>query len=213
MLALLLAACGQPTSTDQASPPPLASGHTAPDETPTTDPSAEPPTEAPTASADPPTPAPTATGSEPSADPSQGEGSAAACTGSDENRDFFASMAAAVDWTVYCPVLPDGWFVEDGQYRLAGGGWLDISYDGPGDARLVLRQGAFCGTADGCVPQGADAGETTFGDRAATVIATTDGGWAAVVDRGGTPSWLLVVRGLDEARARGIAADLRAVGS
>lgn len=213
MLALLLTACGQATSTDQTSPPAQPSADTVPSETPTTDPPTETPTEAPTASEDPTTPEPTATGPNPSADSSEGAGSAAACTGSDENRDFFASMAAAVDWTVYCPAVPDGWFVEDGQYRLAGGGWMEISYDGPGDARLVLRQGAFCETADGCIPQGSDLGETAFGDRTATFIATGDGGWAAVVDRGATPSWLLVVGGLDEASARSIAADLLAVGS
>lgn len=212
MVALLLTACGQ-ASSDQTIPPTRPTADTVPGETPTNQPPAETPTEAPTASADPTTPAPTATGSDPSADPSQGAGSAAACTGSDENRDFFASMAAAVDWTVYCPVVPDGWFVEDGQYRLAGGGWMEISYNGPGDARFVLRQGAFCKTDDGCIPQGSDVGETTFGDRTARFIATSDGGWAAVVDRGATPSWLLVVQGLDEASARSIAVDLLAVGS
>ncbi len=211
MLALLLTACGQATSTDGTSPPALPSADASPGETPTTEPPTQEPTDVPTASADLTTPAPTATGSDPSADSSEGAGSAAACTGSDENRDFFASMAAAVDWTVYCPVVPDGWFVEDGQYRLAGGGWMEISYNGPGDARLVLRQGAFCETADGCNPQGSDVGETAFGDRTATFIATGDGGWAAVVDRGATPSWLLVVQGLGETEARTIAANLHVV--
>jgi hypothetical protein len=42
-------------------------------------------------------------------------------------------------------------------------------------------------------------------------VATQDGSWAVVVDRGAVPSWLLVVHGLDEASARAIAADLRAV--
>jgi len=120
-------------------------------------------------------------------------------------------MAAAVDWTVYCPVLPDGWFVDDGQYRLAGRGWMRISYDGPGDAWVLLQQGAFCAEPAGCVPPGSDAGTTTFGDRTGVLWAGDDGSWSAVVDRGAALSWLLVVTGLDDARARTIAADLRAI--
>ena len=120
-------------------------------------------------------------------------------------------MAAAVDWTVYCPVLGDGWFVDDGRYRLAGGGWLEIGYDGPGDARLILRQGAFCSAGDGCVPAGQEIGTTAFADRTGTFIADDDGTWSVVVDRASNPSWLLVVDGLGQTAARAIAADLRAV--
>ena len=120
-------------------------------------------------------------------------------------------MAAAVDWTVYCPVVAEGWFVEDGQYRLANGGWMEISYDGPGEATIVLRQGSFCEAVDGCVPAGSEVGDTAFGDRTGTVVAAVDGSWVVVVDRGATPTWLLTVHGLDEATARAIAADLHAV--
>ena len=168
---------------------------------PTTTPEASP-TEAPA------TPAP------PTATPTSapvGAGSAAVCSGSDENRDFFASMAAAVEWTVYCPVLADGWFVDDGRYRLAGGGWLQISYDGPGDRRLILQQGAFCASADGCVPAGRDAGQAAFGDRTGSMIAGDDGTWSVVVDQGANPSWLLVTDGLGEDEARQIAADLQPI--
>lgn len=140
-------------------------------------------------------------------------GDAAPCSGSDENRDFFASMAAAVDWTVYCPVLPDGWFVDDGQYRLAGGGWMRISYRGPGDARLLLQQGAFCEESESCVPGGQDVGETAFGDRTGVLVAGDDATWSTAVDRGAAISWLLTVTGLDEATARTISADLQPVGS
>jgi hypothetical protein len=121
-------------------------------------------------------------------------------------------MAAAVDWTVYCPVLPDGWFVQDGHYRLAGGGWMEISYDGPGETSFVLRQGAFCASGDGCVPGGRSIGDVPFGDRTGTLSATDDGGWSIVAERGATNSWLLILHGLDEAAARAIAADLRIVG-
>jgi hypothetical protein len=211
LLAALLAACGQATSTDQQSGAAEESPDAIPTETAPPDPSIDTPTVEPSATDDRTTPEPTAIVSSAPSGSGGGTGSASSCSGSDENRDFFASMAAAVDWTVYCPVLPDGWFVEDGQYRLAGGGWMEISYNGPGDARIVLRQGAFCEAADACVPGGTDVGETTFGDRTGTLLAVADGSWAVVVDRGATPTWLLVVQGLDDATARSIAGDLLAV--
>lgn len=133
------------------------------------------------------------------------------CSGSDENRDFFASMAAAVDWPVYCPILPDGWFVGDGQYRLAGGGWMEITYDGPSNAQLLLRQGFFCDASDGCVPPGQDVDAAPFADRAGRLIAGADGSWSVVADRGGRPSWLVVVAGLGEVETREIAASLHLV--
>jgi hypothetical protein len=137
---------------------------------------------------------------------------AASCSGSDENRDFFASMAAAVDWPVYCPVLADGWFVQEGQYRLADGGRLEIVYVGPQRAQITLDEGAFCTIQGGCVPPGQDVGAAPFGDRDGTLVALDDGSWAIAVDREATLSWLLVVTGLDEASSRAIAANLVVVG-
>lgn len=212
LLAVFVAACGQATTTEQPTASTPSSSDGVPTDRATTDPSTDAPTDAPTASAEPTSPEPTATGSTgSSAAPTDGTVSASSCSGSDENRDFFASMAAAVEWTVYCPVLPDGWFVDDGHYRLANGGWMEISYDGPGEARFVLRQGAFCETGDGCVPAGIETGDAPFGDRTGRFVAGADGSWAIVVDRGAVPSWLLVVQGLDESGARTIAADLQAV--
>ena len=211
LIAMLTAACGQATTTESPTDTLPAPSDAAPTDTATADPSTEGPTE-PSVSAEPTSPdsTPTASSSS-SADPTGATGNAAECSGSDENRDFFASMAAAVAWTVYCPVLPDGWFVEDGQYRLANGGWMEISYDGPGDARVVLRQGSFCDAGDGCVPAGSEIGDAAIGDRTGRLVAGADASWAIVLDRGAVPSWLLVVQGLDETSARTIAAELRAV--
>ena len=209
---LFMAACELATSTNDPNWSAPTASDALPGESATAGPASEAPTGAPPDSPDPATPeAPESTPDGSSAGPSAAPGSAAACTGSDENRDFFGSMAAAVNWTVYCPVLPDGWFVEDGTYRLADGGWMEISYDGPGDARIVLRQGGFCQTGDGCVPAGTDVGETAFGDRTGTLVAVADGSWAIVADRGARPSWLLVVQGLGESDARMVAANLHAV--
>jgi len=126
---------------------------------------------------------------------------------------FYGSVATAVDWTVYCPVLPNGWFVEAGQYRLANGGRLAISYRGPGGARFSLDEGAWCSDGTGCVPAGSGMGTTAFGDLTGTLIATSDGNFAISVDAGSPVSWLLTGDGLDEATIRTFGAALIAVGN
>jgi hypothetical protein len=175
-----------------------------------TSPTAEPaptaaPTEAPTAS-----PVPTATPTvEP---PPSGEaGAVAVCSGSDSNREFFANVAAAFDWPVYCAVLPARWTVEAGQYRSAGGGWMDITYKGPGGARFQLREGAFCDVPEGCVPAGPDAGPGLFGDLSGTLVTADDGRYAIVVDRGAARSWLAIGTGLDVELFKNFAGNLKLV--
>jgi hypothetical protein len=149
---------------------------------------------------------------QPSASASAGPGPAGACSGSAENRDFYRAAASALSWTVYCAVLPAGWFVDSGQYRQAGGGWVQIAYRGPGGARLELHEGAFCTASDGCVPAGTESGDAPFGDKTGTFVALDDGGWAVVVDRAEKISWLAVGAGLDEAAFRAIVASLAVVG-
>jgi hypothetical protein len=135
-------------------------------------------------------------------------GSADLCAGNDDNRDFYRSVAADVDWPVYCPILPTGWFVTAGTYRLAGGGWMEIAYRGPGGARLELHQGAFCQAAAGCVPAGSDAGSAPFGDLTGTLVTGDDGSYSVVVDRGADRSWLAVGTGIDVDPFRSIVASL-----
>lgn len=190
---------GQDDVRDEASPTPTASATAAAQ---SEEPSAEP---SPTAVA---TPAPTATPTEAatptptaaaSAEPTPtGEaGSADACTGNDDNRAFFGDVAAAFDWPVYCAVLPARWSVESGRYRSAGGGWMEMFYRGPNGARFELHEGAFCADADGCVPDGPDAGSAAFGDQSGTLVNASDGRYAVVVDRGDDISWLAIGDGLD----------------
>jgi hypothetical protein len=201
-LGLVLVACGSSTATGSPAEPSLAGS---PDGT-TATPGAG--SVAAEVSSEPPAPAGTTDPNAsigPSPAGSTGSGNAAACSGSAENRDFYASMAAAVDWTVYCPVLDDGWFVQTGQYRLADGGRLEIMYQGPDRAQLTLDGGAFCTIQGGCVPPGIDVGPAAFGDREGVLVALDDGSWAVVVDRDGALGWLLVVTGLDEAATRTIA--------
>lgn len=164
-------------------------------------PTAEPPTETPI-------PTPPASGA-PSA--SGGAGSAAACTGTADNRDFFAKVAATFDWPVYCAVLPARWSVATGNYRSAGGGRMEISYKGPGGATFELHEGAFCDLPEGCVPNGPDAGTAAFGDLSGTLVTGDDGSYAIVVDRGKARSWLAVGVGLDLDTFKGFAAALSLV--
>jgi hypothetical protein len=165
-------------------------------------------TEAPTAA-----PTPTPTEPEPSAEasPSGDAGSSDVCTGNDSNREFYANVAAAFAWPVYCPVLPARWSVISGRYRSAGGGWMEIAYKGPGGAQFELHEGAFCDAADGCVPPGSDAGTTAFGDLSGTLVAADDGRYAVVVDRGAARSWLAIGSGLDVEQFKAFAADLALV--
>lgn len=163
------------------------------------------PTEDPGASATPaPTPAPTPR-------PSGTAGPAAACTGSAENRAFYASVAEDVAWDVYCPVLPAGWFVDTGRYQASAGGLLEIDYKGPAGARLEIRQGAYCRGDDDCIPAGPDAGTASFGDRPARLIDAGDGRWLVVAE-GGDVSWEVRSSGLGQDVAVALAAAFARVG-
>jgi hypothetical protein len=220
LAALVVAACGGSAAPSSAPPGSPTAGTPVP--TPVDSPAGPTDPSAPTAAPATPgasTPAAESPGSTASADPgSTGDpeatpepGAAGACSGNDQNREFFAQTARAVSWQVYCAVLPAGWFVETGAYRLANGGKLEITYAGPNGARLTLSQGAFCPDASGCVPSGSDAGDAAFGDRAGTLIEADGGRWAIVVDRGAPLSWLLATTGLDEARTRAFGEALAAV--
>ena len=74
---------------------------------------------------------------------------------------------------------------------------MRMAYKGPGGARLELAEGAFCDDADGCVPNGPDAGPATFGDLTGTLIIGDDGRYAVAVDRGARQSWVAIGAGLD----------------
>ena len=212
LAALLVGAClpAATTAPATASAAPSASEPAAGTEPPVTvEPTAppvsqEPPPSTPVADTPPPV--------DPSASASAGPGPAGACSGSAENRDFFRAAASALSWSVYCAVLPAGWFVDSGQYRQAAGGSVQIAYRGPAGARLELHEGAFCTASDGCVPAGTESGEAPFGDKTGTFMTLDSGGFAVVVARGEKISWLAVGTGMDEATFRGIVGALTVVG-
>lgn len=124
-------------------------------------------------------------------------GPAAGCSGSAANREFFTQVATAVSWDVYCAVLPAGWFVRAGSYRLGSGGRLDVTYAGPDGATLELIEGNFCsGDTAACVPAGQDLGPASFGDRSGVLFAHGDGLLLSVA-AGQAPSWQAIGTGLD----------------
>jgi hypothetical protein len=129
------------------------------------------------------------------------------CSAKTDEQNFFAAVVAKVDWAVYCPGLPAGWQIVTGHRDVSGRGFLEISYRNRSGAGLQLREGAFCGQADGCVPAGEDTGAASFGDLTATVVAGSDGSWAIVVDRAAPVSWLLVGSSIDETTFRDLAAN------
>jgi hypothetical protein len=126
------------------------------------------------------------------------EEAVASCAGDDDNRTFFLDASKDLDWPVYCPVLPARWVVSSGRYSGRGVGQLEIAYRGPAGATLSFQQGGFCETSDGCVPGGTDSGDAAFGDQSGTLVRLDDGGYAIVVGRADTPSWLVVATGIDE---------------
>jgi hypothetical protein len=189
VLALLVAACG--TTDSPTSAPSAGSATPAPSDAP--GPTGGP-TEQPTGEAtEPPTGSPSGA---PTDTPAPSAGGADACSGSDENRAFYASVAGDVTWDVYCAVLPAGWFVETGSFRLAGGGKLEISYKGPGGQRIEMRQGTYCAGVDDCIPTGPDAGSASYGDRPARLVDVGGGSWLVVAE-GGEVDWEAKGLGMD----------------
>lgn len=148
----------------------------------------------------------------PSDSPDPAGGAAAACSGTDNNRDFYADAANALDFPVYCPVLPRGWFVDEGSYQLRNGGLLRITYKGPAGAGLELIERGPCGAGDDCIPSGTEEGQASFGGLPAAVVALDDGGLAVVAEDVGNGRWWIIGRGVEEQALTKIASDLTRVG-
>jgi len=208
LVALVVAACNGGTASPGALSPSasVAGASSGPEGSPSEAPSDEPtitPSDLPTDE-----PSPSSSSGGPSSSPAQG--GTGACLGSAETRDFFSSFAQSVSWPVYCAVMPKGWSVEKGSYRLRNGGRLTISYRRRTDgARIVLDEGAVCAETSPCVAAGTDLGTTAFADRQADL--SSGSGFAAVVDQTENPAWLLTGTGLDQGAFTGFAAKLHLI--
>ena len=217
LAALIAAAC----TTDATTPGPSASPSAAPSgasASPST--SAEPSADASlTPSASPsvePAPTPTTLATAEPSPLASGEatpGPAAACSGSADNRTFYASFAAGVPWDVYCAVLPAGWYLAAGTYRLAGIGRLEAAYHGPGGMRLSLLEGAFCtDTPEACAPSDSVIGPATLGDRDGQLVNLASD-LVLYVDPGLQPAWQVTGTGMTEEAFRAICAAFVKVGA
>jgi hypothetical protein len=202
-VAFLVAACGSSLATPSgpigtASPEPslpatastpAVTASPAPSDTAAVTPSVDP-----NASATPePTPTATAGGL---------DAAAAACFGKPATRDFFVAIAEAVSWNVYCAVLPAGWSVDAGSYRLANGGQMVISYKTATGGHLELREGHWCtDSAATCSPHDSDIGPANLGAEAGELMGL-GGGFVLYVNPGAAPSWTATATGIDEATFR-----------
>jgi hypothetical protein len=157
-------------------------------------------------------PSPSAAASSPSfaasATPRAGGTAAASCSGSADTKDFFTAIAEAVGWPVYCAVLPAGWSVEAGQYRLADGGRMVIAYRTRTGGHLELREGRWCTAgASACSPHDAILGSARFGNLTGQLETLSDD-LVLYVNPGQAASWTATGHGLDEATFRALCANL-----
>lgn len=118
-------------------------------------------------------------------------------------------------WAVYCAVLPAGWFVESGTYRLASGGELEVSYNGPGDAHIAIVEGNACdqfgSDLNACAPRDSVIGQASLGDQTGE-LGQLSSAFVLDVDRGANPTWRVTGLGLSEADFRAICAAMLRVG-
>lgn len=114
-----------------------------------------------------------------------------------------------MSWSVYCAVLPAGWFLENGTYRLADGGQLEVSYRGPGDVHIAIGEGNVCDQVgsdiEACAPRDTVIGPAAMSDQTGE-LGQLSNGLVLDVDRGANPSWRVTGLGLSEADFRAICA-------
>jgi hypothetical protein len=211
------AACGAPStplpSVQVDTPPPATASATLGD--------TSPPSEEPSVSASIPAPPSSEPSTEtaspnltPSPTPGGPDATAAACSGSSQTKDFFTAIAQAVQWPVYCAVLPAGWSVDRGSgntYALANGGRMVIGYHSSAGLHLELREGHWCtDSASGCSPHDQDLGPIAVGDLHGELM-TLSGGYVVYIAPGDSPSWTFTGTGMDEAAFRNLVGALALV--
>jgi hypothetical protein len=125
------------------------------------------------------------------------------------------AIAEAVDWPVYCAVLPSGWGVDRGSgntYNLANGGRVVIGYHTNAGDHLELREGHWCTTGlSACSPHDQDLGPVAIGDLQGELMTLGSGGYVVYVAPGQVPSWTVTGTGMDEGSFRTLLANLALV--
>jgi hypothetical protein len=190
-LSLVAAACGSATPTTRivyltASPAPADTATPAPILTPP--PVATPtptPTPTPAKSAAPtashtaavtPTPGPTG--------PTSGPGACSADpTKPADGLAFWTEAANRLTFTVYCAVVPSGWFFTGSElnYKQPNAGWVWATYRDNSGAQIMIQEGAYCTSS--CSP-GTAGPAANFGDQAGKLYTLAGGGLAIYVNAG-----------------------------
>jgi hypothetical protein len=215
--AFALAGCGTASSTLEVIPPPMSTATVI--ALPSSTGSATTATEAPVASptdAPSPTATPEATQSQtattPTSTPSAAASptsAAAACTGNDTNKAFFAEAASLEPFDVYCAVLASSWWVQSGQYTLPNGGEVTVSYTNTAGALISIGQGSICPPPKVCASFGSNIGSASFGGLGATLyLVDSTPRWMVVVGPTSDPRYLMSGQGMTQAQFVNIAAAL-----
>ncbi len=136
------------------------------------------------------------------------------CTGNADNQSWYVTAANGLPFDVYCPVLPASWYVDAGGGEWRGGTdqWLQISYKGPGGAKISLQEGAFCtGGLSLCSSHDSVVGPASFGDLPGTLDAlgpTATFGYAIYIEPGTRKGYTITGTGMSQDAFTAIAAGL-----
>jgi hypothetical protein len=133
-----------------------------------------------------------------------GSGAGNSCAGSADNQSWYVTAANGLPFDVYCPVLPATWYVDTagggGSWRGGTDQWLQISYRGPGGAKLSLQEGAFCtGGLSLCSSHDSVIGSASFGGLSGSLDAlgpTPADGYAIYIDPGTRKGYTITGTGL-----------------
>jgi hypothetical protein len=86
------------------------------------------------------------------------------------NQAFWVDAANKVPFTVYCGVVPGGWYFGTAGDAYGPTGWVKASYSGPNGAKIEIQEGAFCTSGSSvCSPHDSVLGSAHFGDLAGTL--------------------------------------------
>jgi len=155
------------------------------------------------------TPMESATPEPPTAPPVAPAVPATTCTGSADNQAFLADVASKMAWDVYCPVLPSGWYLTDGNYEQPNGGKLKLLFTGPGGATIEVDEGSFCLTdMTTCAPSAGNLGSANFGDLSGSLDSLPGGSLGIHVAPGTNRAYTLIGMGVTQDSFVSIAAAL-----
>jgi hypothetical protein len=100
-----------------------------------------------------------------------------ACTGTDEQKAFFAEAALKLKFDVYCASLPGGWWFQDGQFQEPNGGQITVLYKNNAGSTIRLSEGNWC-SADpaSCWATASTIGPASYGPLSGTMYVVDSSG-------------------------------------